>query len=74
MDLLEEGDAIDLVEQVLWRRLRRPLDPGLLRFGSPVVDVLHGVIELVLMAAVGPTILRPRSGQPALCQLAKRPA
>ena len=66
VDLLAEGDAIELVEHGLVEALDDAVGlraPGL---GSGVVDVLDRQIELVFVAVVGPAIFGPAVGEHAL--------
>ena len=52
VDFFAESDAIELVEQGLVEALDNTIRLRAFRFGSCVIDVFHGQVELVFMPVV----------------------
>ena len=66
VDLLAEGDAVELVEHGLVEALDDAVGLRALGLGSGVVDVLDREIEFVFVAVVGPAIFGPTVCEDAL--------
>ena len=66
VDLLAEGDAVELIEHGFVEALDDAVGLRALGLGPGVVDVLDRQIELVFVAVVGPAIFGPAVGEHAL--------
>ena len=66
VDLLAEGDAVELVEHGVVEALDGSGGLRALGRGSGVVDVLDRQIELIFVTVVGPAIFGPAVGEHAL--------
>ena len=66
VDLLAEGDLVELVEHGLVETLDNSVGLRALGLGSGMVSVLDRQIELVFVAVVGPAIFGPAIGEHAL--------
>ena len=63
IDLLPKRHAIELIQHSLVEPLADPVRLRMPGLGPGMINVLHGEIQFVLMALVGPTVLGPTVGQ-----------
>ena len=63
VDLLAEGDAVELAQQRLVEPLTAPVSLRALHLGPGVIDILDGEVELILMPVVGAAIFGAAIGQ-----------
>ena len=66
IDLLAEGDAIELVEHCLVESLDDAVGLRALCLGPGVIDVLDGQVEFILVTIVSAAVLGATVGQDAL--------